>query len=70
MGLIVFLFMYLQANCEVTNMQDPVVQSIVCLTSSLMTTQLTMQCNAKATHIFAAKNIMYLPYLKIEILTS
>ena len=27
-------------------------------------------CNAKATHIFSAKNIMHLPYFKIEILTS
>ena len=27
-------------------------------------------CNAKATHIFAAKISVYLPYFKIEILTS
>ena len=63
----------------------PVVQNIVSLTSSLMTSLLTViaifKCInifpakmrvafAKATHIFSAKISMYLPYFKTEILTS
>ena len=63
----------------------PVVQSIVSLTSSLMTSLLTViaifKCInifpakmrvafAKAIHIFSAKISMYLPYFKTEILTS
>ena len=46
--------------------QGPVVQSIVSLTSSLVVKMLT--ANAKATHIFSAKILAYMPYLMIKVL--
>ena len=62
--------------------QGPVVQSVVSLTSSLVVKMLTVlvstipnsqvffaEKNAKATHIFSAKLLAYMPYLMIKILT-
>ena len=64
--------------------QGPVVQSIVSLTNSLIASSLAViakvflnilifcckNVGIKATHIFAAKISIYLPYFKIDILTS
>ena len=57
--------------------QGPVVQSVVSLTSSLkvrMSTALVSTISnseafAKATHIFSAKILAYMPYLMIKVLT-
>ena len=52
----------------------PVVQSVVRLTSSLRVISLTVLadsiCNAKATHIFSAKNFSIFAYHSIKILTN
>ena len=67
---------YLLAQCRTH--QGPVVLSIVSLTSSLVVKMLTVLINtisnlqvfllkkAKATHIFSAKILAYMPYLMIK----
>ena len=49
----------------------PFIQSIVSLTSSLLVKMLTVLvryfANAKATHIFSAKILAYMPYLLIKL---
>ena len=59
------------------NKQGPVVQSIVSLTSSFMVKMLTVLVSTisnskvflqKATHIYLAKILAYMPYLMIKVL--
>ena len=49
--------------------QGPVVQSIISLANSLVVKTLIVLENAKATHIFSAKIVAYMPYLMVKVLT-